>query len=132
MDRRLEFGDGAAVPALFNNCTAPTVTIVRLWCSLRQSQEFKDLFSARVTLHTQPGGALSTMASLARFDTLNAFIESAIIGESARWGDSLKTLGGEFNVTRTRSGDWQSTVTTQRNLVLDNTDRLLHVLRKAG
>jgi hypothetical protein len=125
--------DGADVPLAFINCSpADGTSIVKLWCALRQNQDFRNLFSSRVALHTRTGGALSAAAATTRFDTLNTFVESAIIGESARWGDSLETLGGQFAVTRTRNEDWRREVAIIRNLLQGNTVQLLNVLRTTG
>jgi hypothetical protein len=124
--------DGATIPLEFINCSTSSSPIVKLWCSLRQSDEFMKLFAYHVALHTAPGGALSTDVAIARWDSLNTFIESAIVGESARWGDSLKALGGMYDVTRTRNEDWQNEVNLIRKLLQGNTDQLIKELKDAG
>ena len=132
LDRRQGSGDGATFLSVFKDCSDTSTPIVKLWCSLRQSDEFTKLFTSRVALHTAPGGALSTEAALARWDSLTAFIESAIVAESARWGDSLETFGGQYAVTRTRNEDWQNEVDNLRNLLQGNTDQLIDELKNAG
>ena len=57
------------------------------------------LFADRVYKHLANGGALTAAAITERFDTLNAYVRDAVIAESARWGDALKSLG---QPTRTR------------------------------
>lgn len=133
-DRRQGGGvDGAALTSQFINCDDTSTVIVKLFCSLKASDDFMNLFSSRAALHTAPGGALSTEAALARWDTLNSFIESAIVGESARWGDSLVGLGGsKYDVTRTRDGDWQNEVDLLRNLLQGNSEQLIDALKDAG
>lgn len=79
-------------------------------------------------MHTSPGGALTSVAAIERWDTINDFLRSAIIGESARWGDSLSILGGKFSVTRTRDVDWEEQVTKIRNLLELNTEQFLSEL----
>jgi hypothetical protein len=135
LDRKQSGDDGAGVPSAFVSCSTADIDnspITKLWCAVRQSPDFRALFSSRVTLHTQAGGPLSATAAIARFDTLNAFVESAIIGESARWGDSLESLGGQYAVTRTRNGDWRPEVNIIRTLLQGNTAQLLDVLRAVG
>ena len=90
------------------------------------------MFADRVALCIADGGALSNATATARWDTLNAYIESASVGESARWGDSLVELGGEFAVTRTRDEDWQNEVTTIRSLLQVNKQHFLDELVNAG
>jgi len=99
--------------------------IVKLWHSLRASSDFRALFAQRVAVHIQ--GALSATAAIQRWNTLNDYIKSAIIGESARWGDSL----GQ-GVVRTRDGDWQKEVNAIRNLLQGNTQRFINVLASTG
>jgi hypothetical protein len=69
---------------------------------------------------------------IARWDTLNTFIQSAVVGESARWGDSRKALGGSYAVTRTRDVDWQNEVNVIRNLPNGNRQKLIKELVSAG
>ena len=118
-------------PSLLND-SGSSIPIVKLWHSLRKSPVFRALFSDRVALHTAPGGALSPQAAIDRWDTLNAFIESAVVGESARWGDSLQSLGGKYAVTRTRDIDWYNQVDKIRGILKGNTQTLLDQLSAAG
>jgi hypothetical protein len=132
LDRRQGSGDGATIPSVFITCSDTSKPIVKLWCTLRESGDFMDLFATRIALHTASGGALSTDVVLDRWDTLNDFIRSAIVGESARWGDSLVELGGQYAVTRTRNEDWQNEVGTIRDLLQGNTDQFIQALLDAG
>jgi hypothetical protein len=50
--------------------------------------EYRLMFADRVQKLTLTGGALSASAGLARFNARKLEIDSAIIAESARWGDS--------------------------------------------
>jgi len=117
--------NGAYIQDEFVNGSGGQV-ILDLWHSLRESSEFRALFAQRVAVHTGPGGALTDDAAIQRWDILNEHIRSAIVGESARWGDSL---GGS---ARTRDEDWQDEVDSIRNLLSGNTQRLINELRDTG
>ena len=124
--------EGANIQMIFKVDPDSNWPILKIWHSLLDSPAFRTIFSNRITLHTGPGGALSTNAAIDRWDALNNVIESAIVGESARWGDSLKSLGGKFSVTRTRNVDWQNEVDHIRGLLQNNTDQLIDAVVDAG
>ncbi len=69
------------------------------------SSEFRDRLAARATLATDAGGALSDASVLASWQALNAYIEDAMILESARWGDERMADTG---LRLTRDGHWES------------------------
>jgi CotH kinase protein/Lamin Tail Domain/Chitobiase/beta-hexosaminidase C-terminal domain len=126
-------GNGAYIQSEFIGGNSSGVPIVKIWRSLWRSPTFRALFAERVTLHTAPGGTLSPAAALARWDTLNNYTESAIVGESARWGDSLETLGGSiYSVTRTRDVDWYAEITKIRGILRNNRQTLINALENAG
>lgn len=100
--------------------------IIFIWEALLDSPDFRTLFEQRVDLHV--AGVLSDSAQLSRWDALTSSIETAIIGESARWGDSLERLGYP---TRTRDGAWRDQVAVIRSLIDGNKDRLMKALRNA-
>jgi CotH kinase protein len=126
LDRRQDrTRTGATIQERFLCDTSYQSVITDLWHSVRHNPEFMALFHDRVTLHTSAGGALSVAAATERWDRINAFVDSAIIGESARWGDSLETLGGIFAVTRTRDVDFRNNVATIRRLLQINTEQFL-------
>jgi len=81
-----------------------------LWRACLPNLEFRSLIAERVALHTAQGGALSVNMTVGRWNSLTGVIKSVVIGESARWGNSLETLGAPYNVTQTRDGDWQNEV----------------------
>lgn len=135
-DRRQDgsVGNGAYIQRVFIKGTGSgsASNVVKIWRSLWASPAFRALFADRVKLHTSSGGALSSTASIARWDALNSYIQSAIVGESARWGDSLKTLGGIYAVTHTRDVDWYAEVARIRGILHVNTQTLINALEKAG
>ena len=75
---------------------------------------------------------MSTTVALARWDTITKFVESAIVGESARWGDSLWDLGGQYAVRRTRDVDWRNNNAEIRSILQGNTKQLINAVKAAG
>jgi hypothetical protein len=131
MDRKL--GNlqptGAWVHPEFLPGATTTAPSAKLWQALRQNPTFMARFVQRVTQQTGPGGALTDAAVQARADALNDMIRSAVIGESARWGDSLASLG---QPTRTVDVDWQRAVDSITALIPGNTARFIAALKAAG
>jgi hypothetical protein len=116
--------DGAWVHPLFRNDKSGGVAITRLWHSLRVNPEFMQLFVDRVNLQCFNNGPLSDTASRARWATINQYIGTAIIAESARWGDGL-----EDGRTRTKNDDWIPEVSRLDALMNGNTARFIAALR---
>ena len=75
---------------------------------------------------------MSTTVALARWDTITQYVESAIVGESARWGDSLWDLGGQYDVRRTRDVDWRNNNAEIRSILQGNTKQLINAVKAAG
>ncbi len=127
---------GAWVHPDFLTDTGSTAPVAQLWHALLDSPDFRQLFEERVTQQTAPGAPLSDAAAIARFDALNDYVESAVVAESARWGDSLETLGSggaiDYTVTRTRDIDWQREVDDITTLLTGNRQRLIDALKSAG
>jgi hypothetical protein len=66
-----------------------------LFLRLTTNPKFLELLAERVSLHTGEGGALTPEACAKRYTRLADRISSAIIGETARWGDySRDTYSG--------------------------------------
>ncbi|HJN75851.1 MAG TPA: CotH kinase family protein [Myxococcota bacterium] len=63
-------------------------SISHVYTALRDNPEFIALYDERATLHLTGAGALTPAASIARYEARAEEIEDAIIGESARWGDT--------------------------------------------
>jgi hypothetical protein len=66
-----------------NNAGRPS----RLFQKLRENEKFRQLFANRIQKHFYNNGALSVTAATDRWMELANQIETAIIAESARWGD---------------------------------------------
>lgn len=63
-----------------------------LFLRLTTNPDFRKLLASRVQLHTGDGGALSPAACAKRYSGLTKQISSAIVGESARWGDYARDV----------------------------------------
>jgi hypothetical protein len=72
----------------------------RIYNELRNWPEFRRMYGDRVQKHLFNGGVLSASNNVARLQLLAAEIDRAIVGESARWGDSR-----EFSITTTGGTD---------------------------
>ncbi len=103
-----------------------TGDMVGIWHSLARSAEFMTIFADRVYQHCFHG-ALTEESSIARWRRLNAFIESAVIAESARWGDSRKVLG---EPTRTRNDTFRPQVEAVVGMMTGNVPHFIEVLRR--
>ncbi|MGH1362711.1 MAG: lamin tail domain-containing protein [Calditrichia bacterium] len=100
-----------------------------LWHALRQNDDFMALFADRIYLHCFNSGALTDSSSLARWDTLNAYVFDAMIAESAKWGDCQISLGEDRH---TRDLHWQDEVDLIRGLMDGNTAQFITALRAEG
>jgi hypothetical protein len=63
-----------------------------LFDKLKKNAEFKMLLADRIQKHFFNGGALSEIGTAQIYDKLAQKLDTAIIGESARWGDYLKDV----------------------------------------
>ncbi len=81
----------------------------RIYAQLRANAEFRMRFADRAHKHLFNGGALSVAANQQRYTGIMAQIDKAIIGESARWGDSRRAT------PYTRNVEWVA----ERNRVLN-------------
>ena len=104
-------------------------SMVGLWHSLRKSKEFMTLFADRVFRHCFQGGALTETEAIGRWRTLNDFIEDAVLGESARWGNAREELGA---VTRTRENTFYPEVERVADRMRGNVEWFLEELRREG
>jgi len=75
----------------------------KLWQSLENNPNFLLEFADRVYRASQKGGPFSDEVNLANFRRLSDYVEKAMLGESARWGDSSPTLADD---PRTIDGHW--------------------------
>lgn len=94
-----------ALSNLNANSTSVNAAVARPYAALRANARFRTLFGDHVHRHFFNGGALyvnpdspawdpahpENNRPAARFAVLADLVESAIVGESARWGDQLRT-----------------------------------------
>jgi hypothetical protein len=102
-------------------------SMVGIWHSVKRSPDFMTLFADRVYHHCFHGGALTEERSIARWRRLNDHIRSAVIAESARWGDARESLGEH---TRTRDDSYLPEVERVVRHLTGNVSRFLEVLRQ--
>ncbi len=106
-----------------------TARLHRLWQALERSPEFLLEFADRVYRAGYDGGPLSDAVNQANFRRLSDYVETAMLCESARWGDSAEALADD---PRTRDGHWA----LARDDVLDqmqgNVKRFMEALRDHG
>lgn len=122
----------ASIPSLFKpnaSIYSSSPLIARFWHALRKNDSFMDRVESRVDTLTGPGGVLSDSAALARWTTLNNYIENAVVAESARWGDAMQGVDGK---TRTRNGEWRSAVNEIAGFIDGNAKALKDALRSVG
>lgn len=106
------------VPPYFFDGSLDHHTIVKLWAALIRNKEFQVLFADRVYQHCLHDGPLSDNRNRARLLTLTNAIESAMIGESARWGEG-----------RTRDETWRNAVRTLDGKLDGNVETFIRALR---
>lgn len=93
-----------------NNNNDITDSIASIYLRLKDNNpEFQLRYADRAYKHLFNGGALTPGNASARFERRAMEIESAVIGESARWGDQRRaapyTRDGEWTTERTRIND---------------------------
>ncbi|MGK0185276.1 MAG: hypothetical protein ACI9R3_001052 [Verrucomicrobiales bacterium] len=79
-------------------------TATEIYNRLQGSEEFRMLFADRLYRAFFNGGALSVESADARWMTLARWIDHAIVGESARWGDRNRSTNPYDR------GDWEREV----------------------
>lgn len=99
----------------------------RLYSQLRSNPEFRLQFADRAHKHMFYGGALTPEKTVPRLLALSEYIDRAIVGESARWGDAKRAT------PYTRDVEW----VTERDRLLENylpqrTNVVLNQLRSAS
>lgn len=106
-------------------------TIAAIWHSLRANSDFMMLFADRVYKHLFNDGVLTDENCIDRYLTLNNFIRDAVVAESARWGDSLISVGYP---RRTRDVDFLAAEAemTGPGFMADNVAKFVNSLRREG
>ena len=118
---------GAWVHEYFRSEEEEDTEIDALWHAGRNNPDFVMAFADRVYQHCFNGGPMTDSAQQSRWRKLNAFIENAVVAESARWGDAL-----EDSITRTRDVHWRREVARIDSLMHGNVDKFIAALRVEG
>ena len=104
------------------------LTLTDLWLALSVNDDFLITFADRVALHcVDHDGALTDVALKARFQRLSDTIENAIVGESAKWGDSA---WGNEDSPHTRANDFIPNRDAVLELMEGNAETFLSVLKE--
>ncbi|MFC6223003.1 lamin tail domain-containing protein [Hymenobacter artigasi] len=118
---------GAWVHPEFLNNTTGTSTLAKIWHAARRNPDFMQLFADRVYRSCFNTGGLTDAASRARWAAVNSYISTAIVDESARWGDALAD-----GTTRTKNGHWTPEVNRVDGLMNGNVSRFIAALTAQG
>lgn len=108
-----------------------------LWKSIRSHPEFKMELTDRIYKHCFNDGVLTDAANVERWRKLADYIENAIIGESARWGDQgPSSRGGPdmsgYTPPLNRDDHWYTARDQVTALLGSNTSKLVAGLRSRG
>lgn len=85
---------------------------------LSASPEYRMRFADRIYQHFYNDGAMVTAKNLARFDARAAEIETAVVAESARWGDAQATPARTVANWRTARNATRSAISGRYNAFL--------------
>ncbi|MDH3676304.1 MAG: CotH kinase family protein, partial [Anaerolineae bacterium] len=99
--------------------------IAYVFLALMANDDFKMEFADRVFTHLFNDGALTEARAQARWRQLNAIIDRAIVGESARWGDARY----ETPIVRE---DWLNAIDVVLAQMEGNDAKLVALMREAG
>ncbi len=116
-------------PAFARNPVKRTGPIVKLWNALKQSPEFMKMFAEEVRRNISSDGPLSDARVQTRWQALNNSISSAIVDESARWGDALISTG---RPTYTKNNAWNIATQEIANDLKDAGEKFITALRAEG
>ncbi len=105
--------------------------IAAVFRSAWRSSEFRSTWRDRVYTHIrQPGGALTDQESKNRFRSLSDYIETAVVAEFARWGDSrmpdsFTGVSSQFD----RNTHWYSARDEVLGMMNGNGEALISILQ---
>ena len=86
----LSVNDDVTGPPTSVGATLTSSNPRRMWEKCMANAEFRSLFADRVQRHCFGNGALTPAVQLALWNARGTEIDQAVIGESARWGDSAR------------------------------------------
>jgi hypothetical protein len=117
--------DGAEIDMGLDEYNGQPNLVKPLFEALLENPDFRSELADRLYLHLFNDGALSDANSQARWTSINAVIEQAIIAESARWGDTRE----EIPITQ---DDWFRARDDVLAQMEGNAERLIDLAREAG
>lgn len=101
--------------------------LTKMFADLSKNADFKLLVADRIQKHLFNGGALTKEKTSELYDLLSSVIDTAMIAESARWGDYRRDFALDGNITYTYNNHWaprkeylMSTYFTQRTDIVYN------------
>lgn len=108
----------------------------RLFHKLRENEEFRKLFTERAQRHLTGDGALTAGSAAARFRKWSERLDSAMVAESARWGDYRRDVHpykvGPYELY-TRDDHWRPEIQRLLNDYFPKRPGVfIHQLREAG
>lgn len=111
----------------YNLVTVVDKELTKMFSDLSKNADFKLLVADRIQKHFFNGGALTKEKTSELYDLLSSKIDTAMIAESARWGDYRKDFALDGNITYTYNNHWaprkeylMSTYFTQRTDIVYN------------
>lgn len=122
-------GPGYVHPDFRKHKSGGKAPISQIWHALRQNDDFMMLLADRVYRHFFNGGPLTEAVARQRWLQINEQLRSAVVAESARWGDAMENQG---QPTRTRNQDWQAEVNAIYEMIDGNSRQFLDHLRQQG
>ncbi len=126
-DAETTFDDGAEIVLGGDGFDgAPFPNVIRLvFEALMENPDFRMIFADRLHRHTSEGGALSDAVAQQRWLDITDPLETAIIAESARWGD-VRT---DSPITQ---ADWLAARDHVSEQMVGNGEKLVKLAREAG
>ena len=121
-DAEITWSEGAQIILKSNETTG---FVDRLFVGLIKHPEFRMEFADRAYRHLFNDGALTEAKAQARWKQINNFIEQAMLGESARWGD----VRSDRPLT---IADWRQARDDVLAQMKGNGIKLVRLMREAG
>jgi len=125
------FNDGAWVKPqlLANYYDSRHKWIARPFRGLWRNADFRDRWAQRVYMHCYNGGVLTDSNSRSRWNKLRSYVDQAMVGESARWGDHKRDYKDSGAPVFNRNTHFRGACNTVYNMMGGNVSQLIAALR---